>query len=197
MKRGTPDHPKTKTLARELGIPRYAAVGLLEGTWHFTARHAIRGNIGKWSDSEIADGVGWDGDPKKFVDAMVSARFFDRSDEFRIVVHDWCDHADDSVRKTLKNRGESFATSSERFEKIPENNRLPELTTYQAGWLYRAIDRRYSTRGKVTIVTVNVANDAEADKRMGAATWDRLCHGAWRVRCEWPSFRQARRNVNC
>jgi DNA replication protein DnaC len=72
-----------------------------------------------------------------------------------------------------------------------------ELTTYQAGWLYRVVDRRYSTRGKITIITVNARDDSEADKRMGPATWDRLCHGAWRVRCEWPSFRKAMRNVNC
>jgi hypothetical protein len=37
----------------------------------------------------------------------------------------------------------------------------------------------------------------QAIKRMGAATWDRLCHGAWRVRCEWPSYRKSKRNVNC
>ena len=28
MKRGTPDHPKTKRLARSLGVPHYAAVGI-------------------------------------------------------------------------------------------------------------------------------------------------------------------------
>jgi DNA replication protein DnaC len=55
--------------------------------------------------------------------------------------------------------------------------------------LYRAVEARYAA-GKPTIVTVNVANDGEADLRLGAPTWDRLCHGAGKIKCEWPSYRQ-------
>lgn len=64
-----------------------------------------------------------------------------------------------------------------------------DLTQYQSSMLYRAIDSRYS-QGKITITTVNIADDKEADRRMGPATWDRLCHSAWKVHCNWPSFRK-------
>jgi DNA replication protein DnaC len=69
-----------------------------------------------------------------------------------------------------------------------------QLTQHQAAMLYRAVEARYS-RNKATIVTVNVADDSEADHRLGAPTWDRLCHGAWKVFCNWPSFRRPAREI--
>lgn len=65
---------------------------------------------------------------------------------------------------------------------------IGNLTQHQATMLYRAVESRYAA-GKPTIVTVNVASDGEADLRLGAATWDRLCHGAGKIKCEWPSYR--------
>lgn len=108
MKRGTPEHPKTVRLSRILDIERWGAIGLLEGLWHFAARYAIQGDIGRWSNQEIADGIGWHGrhgTPDALVAALVEARFLDESPEHRLLIHDWADHCDESVRKTLKSRG--------------------------------------------------------------------------------------------
>jgi DNA replication protein DnaC len=68
------------------------------------------------------------------------------------------------------------------------------LTQHQTTMLYRLVDSRYSN-GKPTIVTVNVKDDLEADERMGAATWDRLCHGAWKAHCNWPTHRKPAREI--
>lgn len=59
MKRGTPDHPKMKALARTLRIPLPYAVGAMEMIWHFTADYAPTGAIGRFSDDEIAEAAGW------------------------------------------------------------------------------------------------------------------------------------------
>ncbi len=59
MKRGTPEHPKVFRLAKLLNIPHYAAVGVLELLWHFTARYAPRGDIGKHPDIFIAKALDW------------------------------------------------------------------------------------------------------------------------------------------
>ena len=48
MKRGTPRHPKTMLLVAELQIPTYAAVGILESLWHWTAEYAKRGDVGRY-----------------------------------------------------------------------------------------------------------------------------------------------------
>lgn len=67
---------------------------------------------------------------------------------------------------------------------------IGDLTQYQADMLYRVCEARYAER-RLTIATLNVASDEEADRRLGVATWDRLCHGAWKIACCWPSFRTA------
>lgn len=64
-----------------------------------------------------------------------------------------------------------------------------ELTDFQADVLYRLVDARAS-EGLLTVCTLNVADDAEADRRLGAATWDRLCDRAWKIACFWESYRR-------
>jgi hypothetical protein len=62
LKRGAPNHRKTKRLARALGLPHYSAVGLLECLFHLAASQAQDGNIGRFEDDEIAAELGWTGD---------------------------------------------------------------------------------------------------------------------------------------
>lgn len=71
---------------------------------------------------------------------------------------------------------------------------IGNLTQHQATMLYRAIEARYRA-GKPTIVTVNVIDDDNADTRLGTPTWDRLCHGTWKVQCAWPSYRKPAREI--
>lgn len=122
MKRGSIDHPKMLRLAKLLGIARWGAVGLLESLIHFVAKHAIQGNVGRWSDEEISYAVAWDSDPATLVDALVKAGFLERHPTHRLIVHDWHKHADDSVRKTLKNNNMWFVTMPEESRTIPENS---------------------------------------------------------------------------
>jgi DNA replication protein DnaC len=68
------------------------------------------------------------------------------------------------------------------------------LTQYQSTMMYRLIDARY-TRNRATICTLNVADDGEADERLGEPTWDRLCDGAWKLFCGWPSYRRPVREI--
>jgi hypothetical protein len=108
MKRGTPEHPKTIELAEVLGIPRYAAVGLLELLWHATAKHYPDGDIGRWANRHIAKAVYWDGDADAFVAALIACGWLDAVDDpRRLVVHDWQEHADDAVKRRWRRRGES------------------------------------------------------------------------------------------
>lgn len=69
--------------------------------WHFTAERAPQGNIGKWGDGEIADGCAWDGDGIIFLTALTQSGWVDASEKHRLVVHDWHEHADSTVRKYL------------------------------------------------------------------------------------------------
>jgi len=110
MKRGTHDHPKLKALARTLGVPRPHAIGVLELLWYFTATYAPRGDVGRYSDADIAEACEWppDRDPSELVRALVSCRWLDEHPTYRLVVHDWPEHADPYVHATLAKRGETF-----------------------------------------------------------------------------------------
>lgn len=108
MKRGTPEHPKTTRLMGILGIPRYQAVGILESIWHFTTRYATLGDIGKWTDEEIASAIGWEGDAHILISAMVTARFLDERQDCRLSVHDWNEHADEATKKYVVRTQKQF-----------------------------------------------------------------------------------------
>lgn len=110
MKRGTPNHPKVYALAEALGVRRVTAVGYLEMLFHFTATYSPAGDIGRFSDKRIATGVDWAGRPEKLVEALLQAGFLDRHPTYRLVIHDWHDHADESVKKRLARAKISFAS---------------------------------------------------------------------------------------
>jgi len=109
MKRGTPRHPKTRALARTLGVPLSHAVGILEMLWHFTAEYAPRGDIGRFADIDIAEEVAWEAEAEKLIDALVECGWLERDERHRLIVHDWAEHADDAVHMRLARAHELFA----------------------------------------------------------------------------------------
>ena len=100
MKRGVPDHPKTKLLMTLLGLARYQAVGVLESIWHFAASYAKRGDIGRWTNQEIASAIGWDKDADGLIEGLVEARFLDADPKHRLLIHDWQEHCDQTVQRS-------------------------------------------------------------------------------------------------
>jgi hypothetical protein len=101
MKRGTPEHPKTLALMDVLKIPKYQAVGILEALWHWAAKYTPRGDIGRFTDADIARGIGWDKDATTLIAALTDCRWLDKSEQVRLVIHDWKGHADGGVQKYL------------------------------------------------------------------------------------------------
>jgi len=108
MKRSAPDHPKMLALQERLGCSKIVAVGILELLWHWAMRFAPQGNVGKWSDDAIARGIGWEGDGSALVSALVSAGWIDTDPEHRLLIHDWHEHADQGVKKSLGRAGLDF-----------------------------------------------------------------------------------------
>jgi 5-methylcytosine-specific restriction endonuclease McrA len=88
------NHPKTKRLARQLGISVAAAIGHLHLFWWWSMDYAENGNLTKYDPEDIADAAGWEGNPQAFLDAMINcgpggaAGFIDKQGE-EIFVHDW------------------------------------------------------------------------------------------------------------
>ena len=108
MKRGTIEHPKTKKLARELGIEIPFAAGLLECLWHWAAKFTPQGNAGKFDNDAIADGIQTTINPDKLIEALVKSGYFERHETHRLIIHDWHEHCDDTVHNHLARRGLFF-----------------------------------------------------------------------------------------
>lgn len=119
MKPGGPDHPKTHELAMLLGIPPIFAAGVLECLWQWAAKYAPCGDIGRWPDAAIATRIGWPGDAEKLIESLVAARFVERHESHRLVIHDWHEHATDAVHMAIARAGKVFWCGQK-----PKTNRL-------------------------------------------------------------------------
>jgi len=125
LKRGTPRHPKVASLADHLAIQIYAAVGLLELLWHFTAEYAPSGDIGRHTDQAIAQALHWRKKAPVLVNGLVESRWLDKHEVCRLVVHDWPDHADDATHmKLARARMWFFDGSVPSLKRLPSSERL-------------------------------------------------------------------------
>jgi hypothetical protein len=119
VKRGTPEHPKTRALTRwvatTLGVPLEIAdnytVGLLERLWHWVAKWAPGGDVSAFDADVLADGVHWPREGAPFIKALVRIGLLDREGG-RLLVHDWSEHADEAVHLALIRCGQVFADGS-------------------------------------------------------------------------------------
>jgi len=85
-------HPKTRKLARVLGITRPTAVGHLQFLWWWAMDYAEDGELARFEAIDVAIGGEWEGEPETFVDALVDAGFLLRHDN-TLSINDWHDYA--------------------------------------------------------------------------------------------------------
>ena len=97
MKRGAITHPKMEELADLLAVSKPHAIGMVEMLLHFTDQYAHRGDIGRFSNKQIARRLEWEGDPDRLVECLMSCGglgacgFIDYHPKHRLVIHDWPD----------------------------------------------------------------------------------------------------------
>ena len=158
MKRGTPRHPKLQHLCELLKCSRPEAVGFLELLWHFAAEFAPQGDIGRFDDDRIEAALYWNhtrwrkrGD---LIRALTTSGWVDidtpsglhqevintasggdhhpintASDLYhRLIIHDWGEHADESVRKRIARAGLSFVKHTPKV-----TGQCPDMSGIQGG----------------------------------------------------------------
>lgn len=82
-------HPKTRKLARLLGVSIPTALGHLHLLWHFGLKFAPDGNLSRFDLDEIADGCLWEGDPLALHNALLQAGWVEEDGERGVCIHDW------------------------------------------------------------------------------------------------------------
>jgi hypothetical protein len=121
MKTGTSHSPKLINLCRMLNLKRWQAIGVLNAIWEFACSFAPQGDIGRWTDAEIAASIEWDGNGMDLVAALVETRWIDRDEDHRLLIHDWKDHAPHYIKDRLAKQGVMILS-----EKAVESLRKPE-----------------------------------------------------------------------
>lgn len=110
---------------------------------------------------------------------------------------EWVDGAEfyGMVRDRIGTNGDesSFLKRFTKTQLLVMSDPVPPIgdvrSEYQLSMLFRVLDRRYRDQ-RSTIVTLNVADRAEAEKRLSPNLIDRLAHGALAVHCNWTSWRR-------
>lgn len=119
MKRGTENLLKFKHIMRDLDLPEYAALGLLQSLWMKVDINCPRGDIGRFSNEDIALLLDWRGDPDLLVNTLVNRRWLDENTEHRLIIHDWPVHCEDTTHRKLARAHEYFADGTR-----PKTNRM-------------------------------------------------------------------------
>lgn len=94
-------HPKTKRLMRTLRTTPNETLGILTRLWWFTMEYAPDGDLGDFSAEDIAEAVGWEGDPEALVSALQSPGPNKAAHGFLdgLLVHDWEQYGGKLYRK--------------------------------------------------------------------------------------------------
>ena len=96
-------HPKTKKLARMLGVSLPAAVGHLHYLWWWALDFVQDGILDKYDNEEIADAMHWDGDADKLIDALIASGQVDETDH-GLLIHDWAEYTGKLLERRAKDR---------------------------------------------------------------------------------------------
>lgn len=76
--------PKLLDLIDLLSLDTNTAIGMLHRFWWWCVDHAEDGDLRSFNDGQLARIVEWNGEAKVFVEAMVTAGFFERKPYFRV-----------------------------------------------------------------------------------------------------------------
>jgi hypothetical protein len=105
LKRGTTRHPKLFALCEALHCRRPAAIGYLVLLWEFASEYAPQGDIGRYSEKRIEAAMDFRGTAGSLIQALLTSGWLDTLESPGgncLVIHDWHDHCEESVRRKLQ-----------------------------------------------------------------------------------------------
>jgi len=124
-------HPKTRRLARELGIPLAQAIGHLHCLWWWAMDYAQDGDLSRYDAMDIAIGAEWDGEPERFLEALIDARFVDRLSDGHMRLHDWSEYAGRLIEHRRANAERMRRMRAAGTSRGSESERLVEDTSME------------------------------------------------------------------
>jgi hypothetical protein len=111
-KRGILNHPKILRMSHRLGISQPHAVGLMEVFWQWVAQHRPNGDLSELEPEVITGAICHPDDPERFWHTLVEVRWIDACEGGAFIVHDWNEHADDTIHVHLARKKQWFANGA-------------------------------------------------------------------------------------
>lgn len=178
-KRGTLGHPKCKRLGRALGMEAWAALGLLEAFWHWVGRYRPTGQLSAEDMLDAADEVGFR-DAERLAELLVTTGWLDQLDDDSYYVHDWHDHADDTVKKTLAKRKEQFANGQSARKTTIANDTKPEQIDEQESFANhsRTVRESFATSQSLS-QSLSLSHEPEGVQGENAITCSEPAEPSW------------------
>jgi hypothetical protein len=98
-----------RALQAQLKLTQYAAVGLIESLFLLAAENCPRGDIGRYTISDIAATIDWPiNQVGELWRALVTSGICERHERYGMVIVEWELHAPDVVHARLARRGQCF-----------------------------------------------------------------------------------------
>lgn len=94
-------HPKTKRLARLLGVSIPTAMGHLHCLWYWALDFAQDGYVSKYNGGDLADAALWEGDVDLFTTSLIESGWLDVEGDATLI-HDWWDYAGKLLERRRK-----------------------------------------------------------------------------------------------
>ena len=123
-------HPKTKKLARLLGVSLPAAVGHLHYLWWWATDYAQDGDLSRFDAYDIKDATHFEGDENALVKAFIESGYIDVDSDGKMHLHDWFEYAGKLAERRAKDRARKRASSTGTSAEIRQKSK-GELTEIQ------------------------------------------------------------------
>ena len=117
------DHPKTRKLARLMGVSVPTAIGHLHCFWWWALEYAPDGDLAHVDPMDVAIGAMWEGDDSEFFFHMSTAGFIDYPETNHPVIHDWSDYAGKLIDRRKANTERKRAARTETSPACPADVR--------------------------------------------------------------------------
>lgn len=143
-------HPKLKRFARGLGISRPTAIGHLFLLWSWAMDYAQDGDLSQFSEDDIAEAAGWEGDAEKFITEALRCGirgpgFLENNSDGEIVLHRWDDHMGVELEKRKKEAERLRAYRKKQKQAATEKDNSVH-STYDVRTQY--VPSTYAVRGE-------------------------------------------------
>ena len=159
-------HPKTRRAARKLAVSLPALIGHLHLLWYWALDYAEGGELGEYSNEEIADAALWDGDADLFVGALEEAKFIDvfgTNGEDGRAIHHWHDYAGKLVERRVANRDRMRNARANRVTNAP-------VVTNAAQ--HEHVQEMCGARAGASVAEQSEAKQTEAEQSQSSETRD-------------------------